>query len=71
MLFIVASGMVNIYIAGLMRRFAFSNSFVELLVAEDCAAVRDVCSADDCSWRAERRLASTDSSECASRRRAA
>src|ERR1700693_4712461 len=37
MLFIVISGIVNIYIAGLMRRFAFSNAFIELLALKIAA----------------------------------
>ena len=31
MLFIIVSGAVSLYIAGLMRGFAFSNTFMELL----------------------------------------
>ena len=46
MLFIVASGILNIYIAGLMRRFVFSNSFVELLAIKIALLSGDVCSAD-------------------------
>jgi hypothetical protein len=34
MLFIVVSGVVNIYIAGMMRRFAFSNTFLVVLSAK-------------------------------------
>jgi putative copper export protein len=59
MLFIVASGIVNIYIAGLMRDFAFSNSFIGLLavkIALLCAMYVVLAM----SWRAERRLASAD-----------
>src|SRR5580704_5598334 len=37
MLFIVISGVVNIYIAGTMRRFAFSNAFVEILALKIAA----------------------------------
>jgi len=58
MLFIIVSGAVNIYIAGVMRRFAFSDNFIELLFAKITilAAMFGVLSA---SWRAESRLAST------------
>lgn len=62
MLFIVASGVVNIYIAGVMRRFAFSNTFIELLslkIAILCAMFVMLTG----SWRAEARLASTDPSQ--------
>jgi putative copper export protein len=34
MIFILLSGMVNIYIAGTMRRFSFSNTFVAVLGAK-------------------------------------
>ena len=62
MLFIVASGILNIYIAGLMRRFVFSNSFVELLAIK-IALLSGMYVLLTMSWRAERRLASADSSE--------
>jgi hypothetical protein len=67
MLFIVASGIVNIYLAGTMRRFAFSNAFVELLaskIALLCAMYVFLTQ----SWRAERQLAATDSAHRAARR---
>ncbi len=62
MLFIVASGILNIYIAGLMRRFVFSNSFVELLAIK-IALLSGMYVLLTMSWRTERRLASADSSE--------
>lgn len=61
MLFIIASGGVNIYIAGLTRGFAFSQSFIELLFAK-IAILLAMFGVLTASWRAERRLASTDSS---------
>jgi hypothetical protein len=65
MLFIVASGIVNIYIAGLMRRFVFSNSFVGLLAIK-IALLSGMYVLLSMSWRAERRLVSTDPSEARS-----
>ncbi len=62
MLFIVASGILNIYIAGLTRRFVFSNSFVELLAIK-IALLSGMYVLLTMSWRTERRLASADSSE--------
>lgn len=61
MLFIIVSGAVNIYIAGLTRGFAFSDTFIELLFAKIVIllAMFGVLTA---SWRAEARLASTDPS---------
>jgi hypothetical protein len=60
MLFIVISGIVNIYIAGLMRRFAFSNAFIELLALK-IAALSAMYVLLTRSWRAESMLASSDS----------
>jgi hypothetical protein len=59
MLFIVASGIVNIYLAGVMRDFAFSNSFIGLLFIKIVilAAMYVVLSM---SWRTERSLGSAD-----------
>ena len=62
MLFIVISGVVNIYIAGLMRRFAFSNAFVEILAAK-IAALSAMYVLLTLSWRAEANLASADRSQ--------
>jgi hypothetical protein len=62
MLFIVISGVVNIYIAGLMRRFAFSNSFVEILALK-IAALSAMYVLLTLSWRAEANLASSDQSQ--------
>ncbi len=58
MLFIVASGIVNIYIAGLMRGFAFSNTFIELLFAK-IAILLAMYGVLTISWRAERMLMSS------------
>jgi len=62
MLFIVISGIVNIYIAGTMRRFAFSNAFVELLALK-IAALSAMYVLLSLSWRAEANLASSDDSQ--------
>jgi hypothetical protein len=62
MLFIVVSGMLNIYIAGTMRRFAFSNTFVELL-AMKIAALSSMYVLLTLSWRAEAMLAFSDQSQ--------
>jgi putative copper export protein len=62
MLFIVISGVVNIYIAGLMRRFSFSNAFIELL-AMKIAALSTMYVLLTMSWRAEPTLASSDASQ--------
>jgi hypothetical protein len=62
MLFIIASGIVNIYIAGLMRGFAFSNAFIELLSIK-IALLSAMYVLLTLSWRAERMLASTDLSQ--------
>jgi hypothetical protein len=62
MLFIVVSGIVNIYIAGTMRRFAFSNTFVELLALK-IAALSAMYVLLTLSWRAEANLASSDQSQ--------
>ncbi len=59
MLFIIVSGVVNIYIAGVARGFAFSNQFIVLLsvkIAILCAMFVVLTG----SWRAEARLASKD-----------
>ena len=61
MLFIVISGIVNIYIAGLMRRFAFSNAFLELLALK-IAALAAMYVLLTMSWRAEAMLVSSDAS---------
>jgi hypothetical protein len=61
-LFIIASGIVNIYIAGTMRRFAFSNSFVELLFAKIGILIA-MYGVLTISWRAERTLMSSDISD--------
>lgn len=62
MLFIIVSGVVNIYLAGVTRGFAFSNNFIGLLLAKITIllAMFGVLTA---SWHAEPRLASTDPSE--------
>jgi putative copper export protein len=62
MLFIVASGIVNIYIAGVMRDFAFSNSFIGVLAVK-IALLSAMYVLLTMSWRCERQLASTDPSE--------
>jgi hypothetical protein len=59
MLFIVASGIVNIYIAGLMRGFAFSNTFIELLFAK-IGILLAMYGVLTTSFRAERRLRSPE-----------
>jgi putative copper export protein len=61
MLFIIASGIVNIYIAGVTRRFAFSNSFIELLAIK-IALLSAMFVLLTLSFRAEPRLVSSDSS---------
>lgn len=61
MVFIVISGIVNIYIAGLMRRFAFSNAFMVLLALK-IAALSAMYVLLTLSWRAESMLASSDAS---------
>ena len=64
MLFIVASGVVNIYIAGTMRRFVFSNTFTALLAIKIAilAAMYGVLAQ---SFRAERMLLAPDPSNAA------
>jgi putative copper export protein len=62
MLFIVVSGVVNIYIAGLMRHFAFSNAFGEILALK-IAALSAMYVLLTLSWRAEANLASSDQSQ--------
>jgi hypothetical protein len=62
LLFIVVSGVVNIYIAGLMRRFAFSNAFIELLALK-IAALSAMYVLLTMSWRAESSLAASDASQ--------
>jgi hypothetical protein len=59
MLFIVASGIVNIYLAGLMRGFAFSNTFIELLFAK-IGILLAMYAVLTVSWRAERVLMSSE-----------
>ena len=65
MLFIIVSGVVNIYLAGLTRGFAFSNNFIELLFAK-IAILLAMFGVLTASWRAEARLASTDPSQARS-----
>ena len=60
LLFIIASGIVNIYIAGLTRRFAFSNSFVVLLSLK-IAALAAMYVLLTLAWRAEPKLMASDS----------
>ena len=56
-LFIIVSGAVSLYIAGLMRGFAFSSNFVELLLRKDRHPARDVRCADEVvARRAETRI---------------
>jgi hypothetical protein len=62
MLFIVISGVVNIDIAGTMRRFAFSNAFVEILALK-IAALSAMYVLLTLSWRAEANLVSSDQSQ--------
>jgi len=62
MLFIIASGIVNIYIAGLMRGFAFSNTFIELLFAK-IGILLAMYGVLTISWRADRMLMSPDPSD--------
>ena len=62
MLFIVISGLVNIYIAGLMRRFSFSNAFIVVLALK-IAALSAMYVLLTLSWRAEATLASSDASQ--------
>jgi hypothetical protein len=59
LLFIVVSGIVNIYIAGVMRKFAFSNSFIELLAIK-IALLSAMYVLLTQSWRLEAKLASAD-----------
>lgn len=59
MLFIIVSGIVNVYLAGMMRNFVFSNTFVMILaikIAILCAMYVLLMQA----WRAEPMLASID-----------
>ncbi len=62
MVFIIASGIVNIYLAGLTRRFTFSNSFIELLSLK-IAALSAMYVLLTLSWRAEPKLVSSDPSQ--------
>ena len=62
MLFIVVSGIVNVYIAGVMRRFVFSNAFVGLLSTK-IAALSAMFVLLTMSWRAEANLTSSDASQ--------
>ena len=57
MLFILASGIVNIYLAGLMRGFAFSTIFIELLFAK-IAILLAMYGVLTMSWRAEMLMSS-------------
>ena len=59
MLFIIASGVVNIYLAGVTRNFAFSNAFVTLLALK-IAALGGMFVMLTLSWRAEPALVSHD-----------
>jgi len=61
-LFIIVSGAVSLYIAGLMRGFAFSNNFIELLSVK-IAILLAMFVVLTRSWRAEPRLASSDPSQ--------
>jgi hypothetical protein len=60
--FIVVSGVVNIYIAGLTRRFVFSNGFIELLSIK-IAMLSAMFVLLTLSFRAEPKLGSSDSSQ--------
>jgi len=62
MLFIVVSGAVNIYLAGLTRGFVFSDNFIELLFAK-IAILLALFGVLTASWRAEASLAATDASQ--------
>jgi hypothetical protein len=62
MLFIVVSGIVNIYIAGVMRGFAFSNPFIELLSIK-IALLSAMFVLLTLSFRTEPKLASSDVSQ--------
>lgn len=62
MLFIIVSGIVNIYLAGVARGFAFSNNFIELLSVK-IAILSAMFVLLTLSWRIEPRLASADLSQ--------
>jgi len=62
LLFIIISGAVSLYIAGLMRGFAFSITFIELLFTK-IAILLAMLGVLTASWRAEPRLASSDPSQ--------
>ncbi|HVN28639.1 MAG TPA: hypothetical protein VMT64_09150 [Candidatus Binataceae bacterium] len=62
MLFIVVSGIVNIYIAGVMRQFAFSNTFMTILSAK-IAALAAMFVLLTLSWRAEAIFTSSETSQ--------
>jgi hypothetical protein len=62
MLFIVASGILNIYLAGSMRRFVFSNTFVELLAIK-IGILGAMYVLLTQSWRGERQLRSATGSD--------
>jgi hypothetical protein len=62
MLFIIVSGIVNIYIAGTMRGFAFSNTFIELLSVK-IAILGAMFVLLTLSFRLEPKLASSDQSQ--------
>lgn len=57
MLFIIVSGAVNIYLAGITRGFAFSNAFLVLLSAK-IAILGAMYVLLIASWRAQRELTS-------------
>jgi len=59
MLFIVITGVVNIYLAGMTRRFQFSNAFVVLLSAK-IALLGAMYFFLTISWRAQHELKSSD-----------
>jgi putative copper export protein len=59
MLFIIVSGVVNIYLAGLTRRFAFSNTFIELLSIK-IALLSAMFVVLTLSFRTEPKLVSSD-----------
>jgi hypothetical protein len=59
MLFIIVSGIVNIYVAGMIRGFAFSNAFIELLAIK-IALLSAMFVLLTLSFRAEPKLLSSD-----------
>jgi hypothetical protein len=62
MLFIMVSGLVNIYVAGVMRGFTFSNTFIELLSMK-IAILGAMFVVLTLSFRLESKLASSDQSQ--------